>query len=75
MADSNHPKQGPVSLGALGGVIALTAGLLGFWDYAVPSVTQNLCVDVEEGMSDLYVAALALLGGIMTLYGRVVGLR
>jgi hypothetical protein len=54
----------------IGGLISVAAGLLGFFDYLVPTATQNVCIDVEEGISDLYIAGLALLGGILAVYGH-----
>ena len=69
--DSNLPKHSWLSIGVVGGLTAVAAGLIGFLDYFVPSTTQNLCIDVEEGISDLYVAGLALFGGILAIYGRV----
>jgi hypothetical protein len=39
------------------------------WD--TPTAIQNVCIDVEEGISDLYIAGLALLDGTLAIYGRV----
>lgn len=61
--------------GVIGGGISIAAGLLGFLDYFVSTATQNVCIDVEEGVSDRYVASLALLGGILALSRRHTGGR
>jgi hypothetical protein len=53
------------------GVVSVAAGLLGFLDYLVPTATQNVCIDVEEGISDLYIAGLALLDGILAIHGHM----
>ena len=37
------------------------------WDTS--TAAQNVCIDVEEGISDLYIASLALLGGILAIHG------
>jgi hypothetical protein len=52
-------------------VVSVAAGLLGFLDYLVSTATQNVCIDVEEGISDLYIAGLALLGGLLAIYGHM----
>ncbi len=49
----------------------MAAGLLGFLDYLVPTATQNVCIDVGEGISDLYIAGLALLGGLLAIYSHM----
>ena len=69
MNDLNSSKPAWFSSGVIGGVVAVVAGLLGFLDYLVP--TQIVCIDVEEGITDLYIAGLALLGGILALHGRI----
>lgn len=66
----NSAKLVWFSRSMIGGLISVAAGLLGFFDYLVPTATQNVCIDVEEGISDLYIAGLALLGGILVIYGR-----
>jgi hypothetical protein len=71
MNELNNTKPTWFSSGVIGGVVSVAAGLLGFLDYLVPTATQNLCIDVEEGISDLYIAALALLGGILAIHGRI----
>jgi hypothetical protein len=71
MNDLNSSKPAWFSTGVIGGVVAVVAGLLGFLDYLVPTTTQNVCIDVEEGITDLYIAGLALLGGILALHGRI----
>ena len=70
--NGNLDDSKPVWLtrGVIGSVISIAAGLLGFLDYFVPTATQNVCIDVEEGISDLYVAGLALIGGILALPRR-----
>jgi hypothetical protein len=37
----------------------------------LPIFPNNLPSRVEEGITDLYVAGLALLGGILALHGRI----
>ena len=66
----NSAKPVGFSRSMIGGVVSMAAGLLGFFDYLVPTATQNVCIDVEEGISDLYIAGLALLGGILAIYSR-----
>ncbi len=65
----NDAKPAWLSRGVIGGGISVAAGLLGLLDYMVPTATQNVCIDVEEGIVDLYIAGLALLGGIVAIYG------
>ena len=48
----------------------LLAAYLGFWDYIQPSESGDLCIDTEEGAADLEIAGLALIGGLVTLYGH-----
>ncbi len=55
---------------AAGAAISVLAACLGFWDYVSPTENQDLCIDVEEGATDLYIAGLALIGGLVTLYGH-----
>ncbi|MDQ3564944.1 MAG: hypothetical protein M3436_12635 [Pseudomonadota bacterium] len=54
----------------IGGAISLLAAYLGFWDYIQPSESGDLCIDTEEGATDLEIAGLALIGGLVTLYGH-----
>jgi hypothetical protein len=69
-----HPRSYPLpSLVAVGAAISLLAAYLGFWDYVSPTENQDMCIDVEEGATDLYIAGLALIGGLMTLYGHFRG--
>jgi hypothetical protein len=67
-----HPL---LSIVAVGGAISVFAAYLGFWDYVSPTENQDLCIDVEEGATDLYIAGLALIGGLVTLYGHLRGPR
>jgi hypothetical protein len=71
---ARHSRSHPLpSLVAVGAAISLLAAYLGFWDYVSPTENQDMCIDVEEGASDLYIAGLALIGGLMTLYGHLRG--
>ncbi len=54
----------------IGGAVSLFAAYLGFWDYIQPSESDDLCIDTEEGAADLEIAGLALIGGLLTLYGH-----
>lgn len=54
----------------IGGAVSLLAAYLGFWDYIQPSESDDLCIDTEEGATDLEIAGLALIGGLVTLYGH-----
>ena len=54
----------------IGGGVSLLAAYLGFWDYIQPSESDDLCIDTEEGATDLEIAGLALIGGLVTLYGH-----
>ena len=54
----------------IGGAVSLLAAYLGFWDYVQPSESDDLCIDTEEGATDLEIAGLALIGGLVTLYGH-----
>ncbi|MGH8511920.1 MAG: hypothetical protein ACREUD_00505 [Gammaproteobacteria bacterium] len=54
----------------IGGAVSLLAAYLGFWDYIQPSESDDLCIDTEEGAADLEIAGLALIGGLVTLYGH-----
>ncbi len=63
----SRPRLGII---AVGGAISVLAAALGFWDYVSPTENQDMCIDVEEGATDLYIAGLALIGGLVTLYGH-----
>lgn len=57
----------------IGGAVSVLAACC-FWDYVDrPTDHEDLCIDVEEGISDLEIAGLALLGGLFTLYGSLKG--
>jgi hypothetical protein len=71
MNELNNTKPRWFTSGMIGGMVSVAAGLLGFLDYLVPTATQNVCIDVEEGISDLYIAGLALLGGILAIHGHM----
>ncbi len=67
---ARHPRSRPLfNVVAIGGAISVFAAYLGFWDYVSPTENQDMCIDVEEGATDLYIAGLALIGGLITLYG------
>jgi len=55
----------------VGGGVSLLAAYLGFWDYIQPTESGDLCIDTEEGAADLEIAGLALIGGLVTLYGHL----
>jgi hypothetical protein len=71
MNDLNGTKPAWLSRGVIGGAVSVAAGLLGFADYIIPAESQDMCIDMEEGISDLYIAGLALLGGIVAIHGRI----
>jgi hypothetical protein len=58
------------NLPLVGAGVSLFAAFLGFWDYVQPSESADMCFDVEEGMTDLEVASMALLGGLISLYAH-----
>lgn len=62
-----------LNLSLVGASVSLLAAFLGFWDYLQPSESGDMCIDVEEGMTDIEIAGLALLGGLITLYGHYAG--
>ena len=66
----NSAKPVWFTRGVIGGVVSIAAGFLGFLDYMVPMASQDMCIDVEEGISDLYIASLALVGGILAISSR-----
>jgi hypothetical protein len=66
----NSAKPAWLTRGMIGGVVSIAAGFLGFLDYMVPMASQDICIDVEEGISDLYIAGLALVGGILAISSR-----
>jgi hypothetical protein len=60
-----------LNTGTIGSVLSLAAGILGFYDYFVPPANLQGLVDLEENLSDLYIAGLALVGGILGARGSL----
>ncbi|MCI0353348.1 MAG: hypothetical protein L0Z53_28345 [Acidobacteriales bacterium] len=62
-ATSTYPPW--LNIGMIGGILSLAGGILGFYDYFVPPASLQGLIDLEENLSDLYIAGLALVGGIL----------
>lgn len=60
-----------VNLSMLGSLLSVAAGIFGFYDYFLPPASEAGIIDVEENLSDLYIAGLALIGGLLGIYGNV----
>lgn len=69
MYRSNIPPW--LNIATLGSAMSISAGIFGFYDYFVPTTFQGSMIDLEENLSDLYIAGLALVGGLFGLYGNL----
>lgn len=71
MKRGSHTSPPWLDIGMLGSLMSLAAGILGFYDYFVPTASLPGLIDLEENLSDLYIAGLALIGGILGIRGNL----
>lgn len=71
MKRRNNASPSWLNIGMVGSILSLVAGILGFYDYFVPASGLQGLVDLEENLSDLYIAALALIGGLLGIRGNL----
>jgi hypothetical protein len=48
--------------------MSVTGGIAGFYDYFAHSALNDMCIDTEEEFTDVYIAGMALLGGLIGMY-------
>ncbi|MGH8658901.1 MAG: hypothetical protein ACREV4_10650 [Gammaproteobacteria bacterium] len=71
MNRATNPYPPWLNIGMVGSILSLAAGILGFYDYFVPPASLQGLIDLEENLSDLYIAGLALVGGILGFRGSL----